>query len=194
MKVEIRADNTARITGYVNVVERESRPVITPQGKVNEVIEQRAFEKAIEKSGNITVSVDHDSGTVYASTSDGTLQLYEDNIGLHADVVIKDEMVIDAAKKGKIRGWSFGMYNVVDEIEQRADKLPLRRVKDFMLDHITLVLNKVPCYSATSVELRADNEADIETRCSDTEVTITQPAKVDYTDLEKRINSLKGNE
>ena len=105
MNIEVRADG-ARITGYVNVREKKSRPVITPRGKV---IEPRAFAEAINRAGNITVTVDHDKSHIYASTDDGTVTLKEDAIGLHADVLIKDKDLIELAKKGKIRGWSFGM-------------------------------------------------------------------------------------
>ena len=163
MQIEIRADG-AHISGDVNVTEKKSRPVITPHGKVVEEIEPRAFEAAIARAGNITVTVDHDSTHVYARTDDGTLRLYEDSIGLHADVLVTDETLIDLAKKGKIRGWSFGMYNVQDELEQRADALPLRRIKALDLDHLTLVVHKRPIYSATSVEVRADEEVDVEVR------------------------------
>ena len=119
MNIEVRADG-ARITGYVNVTEKKSRPVITPRGKVIEEIEPRAFSEAISRAGNITVTVDHDKSHIYASTDDGTVTLKEDAIGLHADVLIKDKDLIELAKKGKIRGWSFGMYNVKDSMEERA--------------------------------------------------------------------------
>lgn len=152
MQIEIRADG-AHISGYVNVTEKKSRPVITPHGKVIEEIEPRAFEQAIERAGNITVTVDHDHTHVYASTDEGTVTLYEDAIGLHADVIIKDETLIELAKKGKIRGWSFGMYNVVDTLEQRAEGLPIRRISSLDLDHITLVVNKYPAYGYTVEEL-----------------------------------------
>ena len=180
MQIEIRADG-AHITGYVNVTEKKSRPVITPHGKVIEEIEPRAFEAAIGRAGNITVTVDHDSSHVYASTDEGTLKLYEDSIGLHADVLIRDETLIELAKKGKIKGWSFGMYNVKDEMEPRANDLPLRRVKALDLDHITLVVKKSPVYSATSVEIRADAEVDVETRTMQQEPQITEvrPEKPD---------------
>ena len=186
MKIEIRADG-AHISGYVNVVERKSRPVITPHGKVVEEIEPRAFEQAINRAGNITVTVDHDSSHVYASTDDGTLNLYEDNIGLHADVLITDETLIDLAKQGKIKGWSFGMYNVKDEVEPRADDLPLRRIKSLDLDHVTLVVNKDPVYSATSIEIRADAEVDVETR------TIEQSPQITEVKLEKPDAPFLGN-
>lgn len=192
IKIEIRAEGL-RIEGYVNVTEKKSRPVITPLGKVIEVIEERAFEKAIERAGNITVTVDHDSTHIYASTEEGTLTLYEDGIGLHADVLITDENLIELAKQGKIRGWSFGMYNVKDEIEQRADELPIRRVKSLDLDHLTLVVKRQPVYSATSVELRADESIDIEERAIKCEMTIKDLTKkaIDYSEFENKIKNLK---
>ena len=181
MKIEIRADG-AHISGYVNVTEKKSRPVITPHGKVVEEIEPRAFEQAISRAGNITVTVDHDNSYVYASTDEGTLKLYEDNIGLHADVLVTDDTLIDLAKKGKVKGWSFGMYNVRDELERRADYLPLRRIKALDLDHITLVVRKSPVYSATSVELRADAEVDLEIRSTEEapRVTVDEPETPAY--------------
>lgn len=193
MQIEIRADGL-RIHGYVNVTGKKSRPVITPHGKCIEVIEERAFERAIQKSGDISVTVDHEDGHIYASTKDGTLKLYEDSIGLHADVIITDENLIQIAKMGKIKGWSFGMYNVVDELEQRADEIPIRHVKDLMLDHLTLVVKKKPFYAATSVEVRAGDEVDIENRAFENEVTvvdISAPSKSYYLNYENRIASLK---
>ena len=192
MKIEIRADNTAQITGYVNTVERKSRPVITPHGKCIEVVQERAFEKAIEVSGNVNVTVDHDNTHIYASTDSKTLELYEDGIGLHASVIITDKSVIELAKTGKIKGWSFGMYNVVDELEQRAGELPIRHIKSLCLDHITLVVNKTPCYSATSVELRADEDVDIEVRSIQSTVELNRvQEKPDFSNHTRQIEILK---
>lgn len=198
MKIEIRADG-AHISGYVNATEKKSRPVITPRGKVIEVIEPRAFERAIERAGNITVTLDHDNTHIYASTETGTCTLFEDAIGLHADVLITDPDVIELAKKGKVRGWSFGMTNVVDEMEPRADgELPIRHVKDLDLDHLTLVVNKVPVYSATSVELRADTEIEVEIRSNNETPQITEdepkkpePPFFDTRAFRARVDALK---
>ena len=81
MDIEIRADG-AHISGYVNVTEKKSRPVITPHGKVVEEIEPRAFEMALSRAGDISVTVDHDKTHIYASTKDGSLKMYEDGIDL----------------------------------------------------------------------------------------------------------------
>lgn len=192
MKIEVRADGL-HISGYVNVTGKLSRPVVTPRGKVLETIEERAFDEAIRKSGEVTVQLDHDAGHVYARTSDNSLTLREDAIGLHADVLITDKTVIEIARKGKLRGWSFGMYNVGDEMEARAnDELPIRHIKSLMLDHISLIKDKIPCYAATSVEYRADEAVDIEQRALDItpELQISYENKPDYTEYERRIENL----
>lgn len=160
MNLEIRSDGL-HISGYVNVTEKMSKPVITSKGqKVVEVIEPRAFEKALEKVDNVVMTKDHDPDCVLAETRSSTLELHEDAIGLHAEALITDERTIAEAKDGKVKGWSFGMTNVVDSIEERANNLPIRHVSALDLDHITLVVKKNPAYAATSIEMRADHEPD----------------------------------
>lgn len=194
IKAEIRADGL-HISGYVNVPGRESRPVITPRGKVIEVIEQRAFQRALQKVDNIDLKVDHER--TIASTKEGTLKVYEDEIGLRAEAIVTDEEVIEGAKKGKLKGWSFNMMKVVDEIEERAGKLPLRRVKDFIMTEITLALRKLPVYSATSIEVRAEEEEEeVEIRASESEVTVEdfterENKPIDYSEFENKINNLR---
>lgn len=165
-------DNKMVITGYVNVPGRESRPVATRRGLVNEVIEERAFQKAIDRANNVPMIKDHDMNAILAQTADSTLKLYEDSVGVRAESTITDEKVIEAARKNKIKGWSFKMRNIEDEIEERADKLPLRRVKDFVLDEVSLIIDKFPVYSATSVECRAETEEEVELRAYDIDVEI----------------------
>lgn len=190
MKIEVRADGV-HISGYVNATEKKSRPVITPRGKVIEVIEERAFQKALERAGNLTVTVDHDNTHIYASTNEGTLELYEDGIGLHADVIIKDENLIDLAKKGKIKGWSFGMYNVVDEMENRTNDIPIRRIKALDLDHLTLAVKRNPIYSATSVEVRADGNVEVEERSNEELVRLTVETPKETINYDAYINRIK---
>ena len=195
MRIEERADGL-HVDGYVNVTGKISRPVITPHGRCVETVEERAFQDAIDRAGDITLTVDHDQSHVYANTSSGTLQLEEDAIGLKATVLIKDQTIIELAKKGKIKGWSFGMYNVVDKMEDRAEgELPLRHISKLDLDHVTLVVNKKPCYAATSVECRADSEVNIEERAFDTGVETVfmeeEKKKIDYSDYKETIAKLE---
>lgn len=179
MRAELRSDGL-HISGYVNVPGRASRPVLTPRGKVIEIIEQRAFGDAIRRASVIQMLLDHNHGRVLASTSDGTLRVAEDAVGLRAESIVTDEEVISGAKQGKLRGWSFDMRNVKDEIEERAEGLPIRHVKSFDMSEITLVMNRNPIYSSTSIEVRADNaEEEVETRAlyMDTEYSENVPAE-----------------
>lgn len=164
MRAELRADGCLHISGYVNVPGRESRPVMTPHGRVIEIIEQRAFTKAIQRADNIRMLLDHDSGRVLAETRANTLMVKEDAVGLFAQSVVTDPEVIADAKAGKLRGWSFNIKNPVDTVEQRADGLPIRRITDLDMDEITLVVNKIPVYSSTSIEVRAGEEESVEYR------------------------------
>lgn len=180
MKAEIRADGL-HISGYVNVTGRQSRPIFTKRGKVIEIIERRAFQKAIDRAANVQLLLDHRNDRVLASVKDKTLAVKEDEIGLRAEAVVTDPETIAAAKAGRLKGWSFNMLHPVDELEERADQLPIRRVKDFDMTEITLALDRIPAYSSTSIELRADEEVETEERAMETEIllSVEQPEEPD---------------
>jgi len=193
VRCEIRADGL-HISGYVNVPGKMSRPVITGNGqRVIEVIEERAFQKSLDTTDDVTMLLDHRADKLLASTKTKTLELREDSIGLHASTVITDPETIAGAKAGKLKGWSFGMKNIVDSIEERGTDLPLRHVKSFILDHVSLIMNKNPAYAATSVELRGDDESLMEMRASDSDLEMVETPKkvIDYTQYEERINKFK---
>lgn len=174
MRAELRADGL-HIVGYVNVPGRESRPVMTPRGRVNEIIEPRAFAEALDEADDIVMLIDHDRNHQVASRSGGTLKINEDAVGLRAESVVTDEEVIEAAKKGELRGWSFNIKNPVDEVEERAGKLPLRRIKKLAMDEISLIIHKIPVYSATMVEVRGEDEMTVEYRGTEENAQFTMP-------------------
>ena len=187
MKIEVR-NVTVHISGYVNAVLRESYPVITPHGKVNELIEERAFQRALEKTSNVPAWLDHNPNREIAVTTNQSLELREDNIGLHAELTTSDSEVV--ANASKLTGWSVGFRNPVDSIEQRENKLPLRRISALDIDHVALLLHKQPAYSATSVELRAETEESIEIRTSeDTPVVDDKSVETPSTEKETPNNS-----
>lgn len=196
MKVELRANGSMHISGYVNVTGKMSRPVITGKGqRVIEVIEERAFADALSQADNVPMTKDHDKNYVLAETRTSNLTLREDNIGLYAEADITDERTIEEGRNGKIKGWSFGMKNINDQIEERTDALPIRRVKGFTLDHITLVVNKTPAYAATSVELRANDETlELECRAMDDEISVIEDKKATYDNstFKERLEKVKG--
>ena len=185
MRAELRADGL-HISGYVNVPGRQSRPVMTPHGRVIEIIEQRAFQKAIDRATNIRMLLDHNPMRVLAETRAGNLTVMEDAIGLRAESVVTDPEVIEDARHGKLRGWSFNIKNPVDSIEQRADGLPIRHITDLDMDEITLVVNKIPVYSSTSIEVRADAEESVEYRADDDDLEFDDKTEPDEEDPDEK--------
>ena len=65
------------------------------------------FQRAIDRADEVKILLNHDYSRNLGSTKTN-LKLYEDNIGLRAIAEITDAEVIQKAKEGKLRGWSFG--------------------------------------------------------------------------------------
>lgn len=197
MKAELRADGL-HLSGYVNVTGRLSRPVITPRGKVLEVIEQRAFERAIGRASKVDMLVDHNDNYKIASTDNGSLSVKEDIIGLRAESIITDGPVIEDARNGNLKGWSFRMSHIVDEMEERADGLPIRHIKDFDMSEVSIIRNMNPVYPSTSIEVRAEDGDDetVEFRANEYEFEFTDAVETpkesnDYSEYRNVINELK---
>lgn len=160
MDFEIRADGVLHIEGYVNAVERDSRIVMCPEcGKCVEQIAAGAFGNALRAAKNVDMLLNHDKGRKIGSTSEGTLTLTEDSIGLRASADITDDEVVEKARNGLLRGWSFGFKATDTEIEQRSQGVPRRHVKALNISEVSLIDDRYrPCYAGTSIELRADEE------------------------------------
>jgi len=195
VRIEIRNDHVL-LDGYVNAVGRDSKPIVTSRGKCVEQIEPRAFQRAIERGGNINLLLNHDMNRKLGSTADKNLDLFEDNIGLRAVCTVTDAEVIQKAREKKLKGWSFGMYTNEDALEERGDELPRRLVKDLDLYEVSLIDDRLsPCYAGTSVELRAGQEVVAERRGTEfravtvDEAVMEQP---DYSAYETKIKNIKG--
>lgn len=164
MNIEFRSDR-AVISGYVNCVERESRPLQGTTGKFIEVIKTGAFKRSLEKRPNVDLLLNHNTNRLLGSTSAGTLELIEDNIGLKATATITDSEVIEKLRNNKISGWSFGFKLIEDYIKPKANNLVKRYVKALELFEVSLIDESMsPAYASTSVELRNNTECLIEHR------------------------------
>ena len=197
MKIEIRNDK-AVVSGYVNAVGRDSRPITDVRGKFVEQIEPGAFRASLERSENVDLLLNHDKSKVYASTKDGSLKLTEDSIGLRAEAVLTDAEMIRKARSGEFRGWSFGMYVGDSAMEERAEGIPRRHVKSLNMFEVSLIdKSRIPCYVGTSVECRAEGEDVLaELRYSEEEPEIveeerSEPEPVDYSAVDDVISELR---
>lgn len=166
MDFEIRSDDSLHIEGYVNAVERDSRVVIAPEcGRCVEQIRAGAFAEALRTAENVDLLLNHDRGHKAGSTLQGNLRLTEDNIGLRASADISDGEIIEKARAGLLRGWSFGFTAKDTTIEQRAEGVPRRHVNSLAISEVSIIDDRfTPCYAGTSIEVRADGEELIETR------------------------------
>lgn len=184
MKVKIRADSV-EIDGYVNAVERASKPLWSRIGQFIERICTGAFKKALQRNDDVAILLNHDWQRQLGSTKQGNLRLEEDNIGLHAHATITDPEVIEDARNGNLVGWSFGFKD--REVENAMeDGLPLRKVRDLDLFEVSLLNRKMtPAYNGTLVTTRAvDGEEEVQFR--------SEPLIADEveTEVEKAVENL----
>lgn len=159
MKVIIRSDSVT-IEGYVNAVERNSKPLTERGVTFIERIGAGAFKRAIERAKDIRILLNHRWDRDLGGTSDGNLELEEDAIGLRARAVIRDPEVIEDARRGNLVGWSFGFEDIPEGVSQLRDEesgLPLRKVKDLDLSEVSLLnRSRSPAYVGTLVNVRDD--------------------------------------
>lgn len=200
MRIEIRNDSVL-IDGYVNAVARDSRPIPSSKGKFVEQIVPKAFERALMKSENVDLLLNHNKDKKLGSTSEGNLELFEDNIGLRAICTVTDPEVIEKAKNKQLRGWSFGFYSDKDRWEEK-DGIQRRFVEELELTEVSIIDNtRTPAYIATSIETREDKEMLEETRGEDfravtedvtsKEEQKKEKSKIDYSQYEREIEILK---
>lgn len=211
MRINIRADNSVEIEGYVNAVERLSKPLNSRLGKFLERICKGAFSKALKRNDDIRILLNHDWERDLGGTADGNLELTEDAIGLHAHAIITDKEVVEQARAGDLVGWSFGFQDRdVEETQERG--LPVRNVKDLDLAEVSLInRSKVPAYDGTLVNVRtADdtqslNVSDLmesevkvieeraEEKPKEEKPKAEEKAPIDYTKYKNIISEMKGD-
>ena len=173
MKVEVREDSVF-ITGYVNAIERYSKPIKEPlHGKIRTFIERikaGVFRTALKRNDDVKVLLNHDKNRVLATTKDGSAKLEEDNIGLRAEVTITDKEVVEKARDGKLVGWSFGFYPNSDELGTEGET-ETRTLLDIDLQEVSILDDtKSPAYYGTSIEARSEGEKVMEYRATMEEI------------------------
>ncbi len=156
MRIEIRSDSVV-LSGYVNVTARESRILPSPTGRFVEEILPKTFERALNSTDNVDLLFNHDKNHKLGSTQEGNLDLFEDNIGLRATATVTDPTVMDKAKKGELRGWSFAFQSIRDSWRDLDTGIKKRSVEELRLFEVS-VLDKTPAYSGTSIEARGEEE------------------------------------
>lgn len=167
VKVEIRSDNTAIIEGYVNAVERLSRPLLDFNGEqFREIVKAGTFAKAIAADPHVELWFNHMKPV--GGMDNGTLELKEDNIGLYARAIVNDPDIVQEGRDGILSGWSFGFYvNPNGETWRDDDQNGrIRELTDISLAEVS-ILDVTPAYYATSINTRDEKAALKEIRVAD---------------------------
>ena len=157
MEIRVKEDSV-EITGYVNAIERASKPLMSRVGQFIERICKGAFKKALKRNDDVHILLNHDWDRDLGSTKQGNLELEEDNIGLKARAIITDKDVIEKARNGELVGWSFGFQD--REVENTIERgIPHRAVKDLDLAEVSILdKRKTPAYDGTLIMARDDSE------------------------------------
>ena len=209
MYIRVNKDSVD-IEGYVNAVERLSKPLKDRLGSFVERVKVGAFQRALDRADDVRILLNHDWGKDLGGIKDGNLELNEDAIGLHARATITDPEVVDQAKRGELRGWSFGFTD--RDVEQGEENgMVVRNVKDLDLYEVSLINRaKIPAYDGTLVAVRsADDstslnisdclEAEVNLRTEETaeeavKEDINAPGAIDYySEYHKIIEEMKGD-
>ena len=191
MKVEIREDSVL-ITGYVNAIERYSKPIRESlRGQIRTFIERikaGVFKTALKRNDDVKVLLNHNHDRVLATTKDGSAKLEEDNIGLRAEVTITDEEVVEKARNNQLVGWSFGFYANSDELGTEGET-ETRTVTDLDLIEVSILDDtKSPAYYGTSIEARAEGERMLEYRATIEEIELEAQEKHKAVNEEQNAN------
>lgn len=199
MEIRIK-DDAVEIDGYVNAVERLSKPLQSRIGQFVERIKKGAFKRAIKRNDDVHILLNHDWSRDLGSTKVGNLKLTEDAIGLRACAKIKDKDVVKKARSGDLVGWSFG-FSDRDVDTHDEGGMTTRDVKDMDLYEVSILdRSKTPAYDGTLVSVRADDDVqyhgepcitDINVR--DDSVKEENPKQIDYSKYDNMIKEMKEN-
>lgn len=204
MEIRIK-DNTVEIEGYVNAVERLSKPLPSRTGEFVERIRKGAFERALQRNDDVRFLLNHNWQKDLGGTKDGNVELREDNIGLHIRATVNNAEAVEKARRGDLIGFSFG-FDDRDVDEHSENGMRTRDVKDLDLYEISVLdRRKTPAYDGTLINVR-DSEGQqekmiyfSETFADEINITDTtqkreQPEETtpDYSEAETIISEMKG--
>lgn len=200
MKVKLRNDSV-EIDGYVNAVGRESRPLRDKAGYFTETIQPGAFARALARGGKRQMLLNHNQQRVLGNEGEN-LHLKEDAVGLYARATVSDPEIIDKAKAGELRGWSFGFRPIKEQTDERSG-MRHRTVEEMELTEVSIIDRRMrPAYIATSVftrdestdveiEYRAMDFDDVETAAAEERSEGEEIETIDYSKYTSIINELR---
>ena len=149
-------DKPRRLVGYAAVYNSLSKDL----GGFRERILPGAFSRALSSGDDIRCLVDHDFRKILGRTSNGTLRLTDDEIGLRIECDIPDvsyarDLVVQVERRD-IRGMSFGALAKKSGVRvKREDGGIVQELVE--LDRLSEVsATSIPAYTGTELMVRAE--------------------------------------
>lgn len=159
----IDADTKGRtVRGYAAVYDSPWNDALIEEMGYVETIARGAFRKALGRSGNVPLLVDHEARTSIdklATTRNQSLRLKDDAKGLYFEADLPNTSlgndVLELVKRGDIWGMSYGMATTHEDSDYRRDTTPPARIIRNIQKLLDVTLTGDPAYEAASVELRS---------------------------------------
>lgn len=151
-----------------------------------ETIAVGAFSKHLRADPDVRALVEHDSAKLLGRTRSKTLNLVDDDKGVHATIDVPDTQVghdiTESVKRGDIDGMSFAFRTIMDKWSTENGS-PKRTVVEAELYEVSLT--GTPVYSDTTVAVRSleawrkeNTKVNIEPILLATPVAVPQPTPV----------------
>lgn len=156
-----REEDEVRLEGYAV---RWMSPSVD-LGSFQEQFKRGAFRASLkDPKSDVRFLANHDPQSIMARTTNDTLTLKEDAEGLAFSALLNDTSdsrdTIVRVERGDVSDMSFRFLTVIDEWKQRKDEVPMRTVKEAVLEDVSVAT--FPAYPDTSVALRSLEAAQAE--------------------------------
>jgi HK97 family phage prohead protease len=157
-EVRTDTDGAPELVGYASVFNQEA--IIEDWfDQWREEVAPGAFKKTL-KEGDIRALFNHDPNIVLGRNKAGTLELAEDEHGLHTVIKPPDNEwgrpVLDAVRRGDVTGMSIGFRVIKQEWywpPKGSLELPKRTIKEFQLFDVSPVT--FPAFEQTEIAARS---------------------------------------
>lgn len=156
LEVRETENDTMSVSGYAVKWEMKSQPLGWDGWR--EQFRRGAFSESLTNSNQFALW-SHDTRTVLGSRENGTLRLFEDDIGLRFELDLPDtpngQNAFGAIKRGDVKGVSFGFRAKKQEWDERDPENIVRTVTQADLFEISPVA--FPAYPDSGVAARSDD-------------------------------------
>jgi len=150
---ELRFEQDGTLTGYIARFNSPSKDL----GFI-ETLAPGCFYRSLTTGNDIVALINHDSNAPIGRTSNGTLQLREDNSGLAYSITLPNTSrandLRELVKSGVVSGCSFGFIADDDTWGTNSAGYPTRTINACTLREVSVGVT-FPAYNQTSSKLRA---------------------------------------